>query len=728
MAQAKTFKKIKFTVDVALLRELGERLVGKPHVALAELVKNSYDADANRCTIIFGDDQIEVIDDGNGMTFGEFKKFWMRIGTTHKQEISESPRFNRPVTGSKGIGRLSVQFLGNALEMWSAPRRSTRALHVKVDWAETRKSKDLIHATADWRMESAAGKMSHGRRYGTRLVVRGLNQEWEEKAIRDLARELWFLQPPRQLLGSVGRASRFKVELQGAGDKAMRAFEKQMRAVLQNWDALIEGGIGNGREGKLAKVKVTFKSGEEFEHKYPLLHNKLDEANYSIRIFNLSGRQPDGISVQEARQYFKKYGGVHVYDRGFRLPFYGGEEQDWLRLEIDHSHRLMVSQLLPKELQVPGGMQDLPTLGRVFGLVRVATSDERRSAPRAEQDKGEYLNIQVTRDRLIDNKPFEDLVQLVRWAFDFYAHRAAELKQKQAADEVPTDANRRNAALLQTREALARIEKLIPKKEYKEVQKSFDEFEESDQLTQERVAKERILLGALATAGMSAVALEHELGKEIAALGEHISQLKKFADGPLKDEISTIAKALEAWTERALGTRRLFSPLMNQIDRDQSERLRAQKVVQRVAALMRPLMRKIDVEVDDIPKELRLPLGTMAGWNAVFQNIFMNSVNAMLDQKTKRICCLGGTEGGQSYLVFQDTGAGVDLESADELFNPFVRKLAISEERRALGLGGVGLGLTIVKMVAASLNCEIGFVKPTKPFATALELRWESKQ
>ena len=32
---------IRFTVDAALFRELGERLVGKPHIALAELVKNS---------------------------------------------------------------------------------------------------------------------------------------------------------------------------------------------------------------------------------------------------------------------------------------------------------------------------------------------------------------------------------------------------------------------------------------------------------------------------------------------------------------------------------------------------------------------------------------------------------------------------------------------------------------------------------------------------------------
>ena len=57
-----------FTVDAALLRELGERLIGRPYIALAELVKNSYDADATDCRIEFGDDSITVSDNGHGMS------------------------------------------------------------------------------------------------------------------------------------------------------------------------------------------------------------------------------------------------------------------------------------------------------------------------------------------------------------------------------------------------------------------------------------------------------------------------------------------------------------------------------------------------------------------------------------------------------------------------------------------------------------------------------------
>src|SRR5688572_13023208 len=47
-------EKFKFTVDSALLNELGERLVESVHIALMELIKNSYDADAPKVTIAFG--------------------------------------------------------------------------------------------------------------------------------------------------------------------------------------------------------------------------------------------------------------------------------------------------------------------------------------------------------------------------------------------------------------------------------------------------------------------------------------------------------------------------------------------------------------------------------------------------------------------------------------------------------------------------------------------------
>src|SRR5947209_7909653 len=110
-------RRINFTVDAALLRELGERLVGQPHIALAELIKNSYDADASLVEVTYDDDSITIVDDGHGMDADTFEGFWMRIGSPHKADRRVSPRLRRPLTGSKGVGRLAAQFLADRLEL-----------------------------------------------------------------------------------------------------------------------------------------------------------------------------------------------------------------------------------------------------------------------------------------------------------------------------------------------------------------------------------------------------------------------------------------------------------------------------------------------------------------------------------------------------------------------------------------------------------------------------------
>ncbi len=113
---------LKFTVDSALLSELGEKLVETVHLALIELVKNSYDADAANVKIIFkkndeGKSEIHILDDGIGMNFEAVQKYWMRIATTIKTKINVSPIYGRPRTGAKGIGRFCCRRLGTKLKL-----------------------------------------------------------------------------------------------------------------------------------------------------------------------------------------------------------------------------------------------------------------------------------------------------------------------------------------------------------------------------------------------------------------------------------------------------------------------------------------------------------------------------------------------------------------------------------------------------------------------------------
>lgn len=99
------------------------------------------------------------------------------------------------------------------------------------------------------------------------------------------------------------------------------------------------------------------------------------------------GRQPGGVSVYDMRDHFEKYGGVMVYEAGFRLPYYG-VENDWLGLEFDHSHRRSRSQLLPEFLLTPRA-QRAPHAGPHLRYrqrehrARTASRDREGSAKRA---------------------------------------------------------------------------------------------------------------------------------------------------------------------------------------------------------------------------------------------------------------------------------------------------------------------------------------------------------
>jgi DNA mismatch repair ATPase MutL len=72
-------KTLQFSVDSALLQELGEKLVETVHLALSELVKNAYDADATEVEVVFettesGVERIKIIDNGTGMNFDSVQK------------------------------------------------------------------------------------------------------------------------------------------------------------------------------------------------------------------------------------------------------------------------------------------------------------------------------------------------------------------------------------------------------------------------------------------------------------------------------------------------------------------------------------------------------------------------------------------------------------------------------------------------------------------------------
>lgn len=716
-------KPANFKADSALLRELGERLVGKPYIALAELIKNAYDADATRCLITLTRSRIEVADNGHGMTEKEFLDYWMTVGTRHKQHSDTSRSLGRRVTGSKGVGRLAAQFLAEKMQLLSTAKGSRERLHAFVDWETAIEKGSLTEAEALYRMEptdSALYPLSSPS--GTVATLHSLKQVWDSDEIKELGRQIWMLNSPVYLFGNNRRRRGdpndfriiFKTDLPGIDE----AFETQLGQALENYQAIIKGKIVRDGRRNVSRVAVAFDDdvySEQFD-----CPDFLREADWEIRIYNLAGRQAGGVSVIDMREYFEKYGGVTVFDKGFRLPYYGAEN-DWLDLEYDHSHRRNRSKLLPDHLHVARALNDLPTQGRIFGVVNVNTSRENQLAEGSRKSSGEFLKIQVSRDRLVANRAFTALKEAVRQSIDYYAtlkrRRVAETVDVVRPSERPESKLRRLRKLVD--DALASYphdETIVAiEAELDDVSASLEKVRESDEAS-------RIILGPLASAGMAALAIEHETRKEMVAVRSKLRRLVEIAQANDLPDLQETASELSSWIDRLEATRNIFLPMMDAEDRERIEPLECEAVARTVVDNIRPLLGRVDISFD-MESGLHFPPAAYSEWSSILQNVLLNAANATLDAATPRIEISSLLHNKYGYLYVSDNGVGIG-DDADELFKPFKRRSNLSPERRELGMGGTGLGLTIVEMIAENRNCDVAFVDPGDDWSTSFELSW----
>ena len=740
---------IQFTVDAELLRELGERLVGRQYIALAELVKNSYDADATKVEICIGVDSIEVSDNGHGMTFDDFEGRWMRVGSTHKVSEMRSPRLKRPLTGSKGVGRLAVQFLASNLELTTVPSKDrvprdskARELYTLVDWDSAVRSGELTQATALYDLSEPGddSQFPSGKPHGTVVRLLNLKHEWNPQEFEDLAREIWFLQPPFRSLtrDSDTESSDFAVEFFADDPTAVSLFNNQMSRILDLYTSRIVGRLDPTRNPSggvpkkrkiLLSLQLEDQAAQPYEYEVPVQGNDhclIESLDFEIRIFTLQNRQPYGIPVRTAREYMRQWGGVHIYDAGFRIP-YAGPDADWLRLEFDHSHRLTQSQLLPDDLNVRMGLNNLPTNSRVLGVVNIDTTREARSAERSQLYDGQHLQIQVSRDRLVTNGAFRQLRDAVRFALDYYSNRLAALRLQERSAQ--RDVQTPSRLVENVWDVLEQHKEDIPTPIAKELSTELTKTVKSIRDQSEWTARQSGLLGAMATAGATAIALDHQFTQQLGVLEHHASSLEEITeDNPdLKDLIGPISSLIRKWIRDARATRAIFSPVSDERNRTSVARFLAKPLIRDMARDMRAILRGVDVDVSGIDRTLSLPETSYPVWMAIFHNVLMNASNAMLDSEIKRISASSFRSGNRRGLHIQDTGVGIKLANAESLFEPLSRDLEISRDRRALGYGGAGLGLSIVRMLAIDLKANVQFVEPESNFNTCFEISWSEK-
>lgn len=114
-------KKLYLNFHGRIIDSLGIQMYQSPVAAIAELIANAWDADANAVAVSLPNDlgadaEIVVSDTGGGMTFVECQQHYLNVGRNRRLE-RETSRLGRPLLGRKGIGKFAGFGIARVMEI-----------------------------------------------------------------------------------------------------------------------------------------------------------------------------------------------------------------------------------------------------------------------------------------------------------------------------------------------------------------------------------------------------------------------------------------------------------------------------------------------------------------------------------------------------------------------------------------------------------------------------------
>ena len=218
-----SIEELKIRPYARLLTMLGEQLIKNERIALIELIKNSYDADADWAKVslvnfgenysINSDSKIVIEDNGNGMSADIIKKHWINPATPEKmlrKKINEKTEKGRVIQGEKGIGRFAIFKLGRNIKLITRAKDSNEECVVICNFSqyddefleEQGKSKELFLEDLKVQMETrlpecikkqditlGAKKLSR-EPWGTIIEISDLKGNWSDNKIEAIYNDL----------------------------------------------------------------------------------------------------------------------------------------------------------------------------------------------------------------------------------------------------------------------------------------------------------------------------------------------------------------------------------------------------------------------------------------------------------------------------------------------------------------------------------------------------------
>lgn len=359
--------KFSFNARAHILKLLGDELIGSDKLAVFELVKNSYDADATKVNVTLDiDNGVIIIDDnGTGMSHSTIRNKWLELATNSKRGVNRkrSEKYNRLPLGEKGVGRLAAHKLGRKLELHSKSLDKYE-VYFSVDWESLIESSEYIQDAYInlIRVKPQDEKSIFSKtETGTKIIISDLyNTEWNRRDVRSLYKIITSLVTPFKTIDS------FSVSFYIPGYEHyisdLRSHSEIIKESIWQFEFLLTNKA-------VLQYRYTFAPPKNFrslknnsstrKERLTLLPFDEDDQVSRNHKFNgdllLSPEELDGIGPvsgkiyvfdrrkivlqqynhhKEILDYLKTNSGIRLYKSGIRIFNYGEPSDDWLQLNM----------------------------------------------------------------------------------------------------------------------------------------------------------------------------------------------------------------------------------------------------------------------------------------------------------------------------------------------------------------------------------------------------------
>lgn len=768
-----------FVVNSALLEELGERLVSRPEIALAELIKNSYDADSSKCTLTLSDEEIIVEDLGHGMTEKEFLGSWMVVSSPKKGQQRYSRRYRRPMAGSKGVGRFSARFLGSVVTLTSVAEQLGGAPRTRLtatfDWDRIARQEGIHKVGIMYEVEAVGPRTPTG----TTLRITQLREAAKSVSIPTIKTDILRLTNAAAGLElpdflKKGAASEdtdndpgFEVVV--AGDESedegpvtenvaaeiLKAFVGRVRMTVSEDGQLAyqifwsrgDRSVAKGRFSlsriatRYTAAKLRPNAGQEVDPRglpeelaevehLPLANGLHSPAFIDIRFFPRRKGTFTGLKVNGtvAQGWVSENANLAIVDNGFAMPAYADRDSDWLGVDASkaRNERSWQSILTPEFFPISPEIKRDPALNpmlalprgtQLIGRIHIST----RKRPPESGDTDAWLQPNMDRESLRANGAFHLLWHVSRFAVELIAHFDRQFRLKEAEEEYRAKREQALTALSKTISEVSgakNIEVSYRRNLVSRLQEAESRIREAEAYTEEI----KISLELMSMMGVMAGFMTHEFEKSIGGLRDLIDLLEALP-APTPEVTAAIEKVRsnEANLVNYFEYTRIFTARAREA---QPTEFKAKAQVNFALRPLRALMDVHNIEIEiDIDSKMIGPYIPVAAYSGIVVNLVSNAMKALvprLSKEPRKIRIYAVNDSLRHALVCADNGIGIPEYLRSRIWDPLFTTTA--DEENPLG-SGLGLGLSVVRSVVTKLGGKIELLDAPPPkFVTAFRV------